>query len=357
MIPASLSQLIQERSSKLASSRITIGLDGFVDTVVRVVKNKQNTTSYFKTITEFGEFTKEKGGMNFSLELEERFSKSGGNAPIMGQALARLGASVTVIGALGYPELHPVFSSLKAEMPVTSYANPGLSTAMEFQDGKILLAQMSELNQADWTTIRERVGIESLQRHFNNQSMYALVNWSELDHATSMWRGILEEVVRTASSQKPIGFFDLADCTRREPSAIQEILEIIRQFGKFWKVVLGVNKNEARVLYNAMTHQTSDDLYHIGAELYQLLEIDCLVIHHSREGLGWNQAGSVIVPAQLVVDPLISTGAGDNFNAGLAAGLLMDLNLEQCLMLGHAVAGAYMQQGESCRLTELLNLN
>lgn len=354
MISPSLRQLILERSSKLTSSRITIGLDGFADTVVRVVKTKQTPTSYFNTITEFGEFTKGKGGMNFSLELEERITKSGGNGPIMGQALARLGAPVQLIGALGYPDLHPVFRSLQAEMSVASYANPGLSTALEFQDGKILLAQMSELNQVNWATLLERVGIETLRRHFNNQSLYALVNWSELDHATSLWKGILETVAQKQSSHKPIGFFDLADCTRREPAAIRQIIEVLQQFKKYWKVVLGVNKNEAHVLYKAMTSQVSDDLHQVGSALFLLLGLDCLVVHHSRAAMGWDHSGPVAVPAQLVDDPRISTGAGDNFNAGLAAGLLMELNLEQCLTLGHAVAAAYMQRGESCRLTDLL---
>lgn len=355
MITAQLRQLIRDRSSKLTASRSTIGLDGFVDTVVKVVRSKQHTSSYFKTIAEFGEFTREKGGMNFSLELEEQITKSGGNAPIMGQALARLGTPVQVIGALGYPNLHPVFQPLQRELSLTSYANPGLSTAMEFGDGKILLAQMSELNKADWTTLRDRVGLEALRQYFDNQSLYALVNWSEPDHTTSMWKGILEEVIEKSSVGKPIGFFDLADCTRRDPAAIREVATLLRKFGKYWKVVLGVNKNEAHILYQAMTQETSTNLHHLGDELFRTLQIDCLVIHHSKEALGWNSEGSVVVPTEPVIHPKISTGAGDNFNAGLAAGLLMELNLEQSLTLGHAVAAAYMRKGESCTLNDLLN--
>ena len=35
--------------------------------------------------------------------------------------------------------------------------------------------------------------------------------------------------------------------------------------------------------------------------------------------------------------PRLTTGAGDNFNAGFCLGLLLGLSLEQCVMLGTAI--------------------
>jgi sugar/nucleoside kinase (ribokinase family) len=358
MIPSALRAVISKRLPKLKEARICVGLDGFVDTIVRVVRSKHAATTYFKTIAEFGEFTRDRSGLNFSLELEERFTKSGGNAPIMGHAMARLGASVHVIGALGYPDLHPEFQSMASEMTLTSYANPGLSTAMEFDDGKILLAQMSSLNHSDWITLRDRVGIAALREQVNNSDLNALVNWSELDHATSMWKGILNDIVqKDRPGSRPIGLFDLSDCTRRDPTAILEVLDLLSQFNKYWSVVLSVNKNEATILCKALMHQSGSawdqPLDQMGEYLFKSLNIDCLVIHHAKEALGWNQAGHTVVANELVDRPVISTGAGDNFNAGLASGLLMQLGLADCLILGHAVAASYMKSGTSGSLEDL----
>ena len=53
--------------------------------------------------------------------------------------------------------------------------------------------------------------------------------------------------------------------------------------------------------------------------------------------------------------PKISTGGGDNFNAGLCFGLLQGFSLRESLRLGNAVSGYYVRTGESPQLGELLD--
>nr|WP_243140929.1 MULTISPECIES: PfkB family carbohydrate kinase [Lactonifactor] len=45
--------------------------------------------------------------------------------------------------------------------------------------------------------------------------------------------------------------------------------------------------------------------------------------------------------------PKLSTGGGDNFNAGLCFGLLQGLPLAESLRLGNATSGYYVRTGES----------
>ena len=52
-------------------------------------------------------------------------------------------------------------------------------------------------------------------------------------------------------------------------------------------------------------------------------------------------------------NPLISTGAGDNFNAGFCIGQLIDLEAEQSLILANLLAACYMKNGQSPGLKEL----
>ena len=100
----------------LQQKKITAGFDGFIDTIVRVIKEKQDhkPSTLFSTIKEFGNYIVEKQGASLSLEIEERSSKLGGNMPIMANALGRLGIAVNCIGALGYPQIHPVFKQLSS---------------------------------------------------------------------------------------------------------------------------------------------------------------------------------------------------------------------------------------------------
>ena len=45
--------------------------------------------------------------------------------------------------------------------------------------------------------------------------------------------------------------------------------------------------------------------------------------------------------------PLISTGAGDHFNAGYNLGRLLGGTLEQCLQLGVGTSGFYVRSAKS----------
>ncbi|MFA9480317.1 hypothetical protein ACERK3_18760 [Phycisphaerales bacterium AB-hyl4] len=54
-----------------------------------------------------------------------------------------------------------------------------------------------------------------------------------------------------------------------------------------------------------------------------------------------------------VANPRLSTGAGDNVNAGICLGLLADLSVEQALCTGTATSGYYVRNGASPSLDQL----
>src|ERR1700754_4658367 len=109
-------EMIRDRALSLRHKTITLGFDGFIDTVARVIRHKDDhqAKSYFESSQEFGQYIVEKGEKNFSLELEEFATKLGGNMPITANALSQLGPSVNCIGSLGYPNIHPVFQKMAA---------------------------------------------------------------------------------------------------------------------------------------------------------------------------------------------------------------------------------------------------
>jgi hypothetical protein len=345
---------------RMAGKQVTLGFDGFIDIIYKVIRSKDHDSpvTFFKTIGEFGGYISGKGEKNFSLELEEVTTKIGGNMPIMANALAQFGSLQNCVGPLGYPTIHPLFKEMSDNCRLFSFENPGLTKALEFNENKILLAEIGRLNSIEWDSIKAIVGLERLTDLFLDSDLVCLLNWSELDNSTNWWKGILSDVLpaRSENPKRAIGFFDLADCSKRSPESIMEALSLIRAFAKHWNVVLSLNLNEAVIVHDVLTHGTTreGDIEGTGAALFERLGIDNVVIHYSKQALSWNTSGLHRAESFYLANPAISTGAGDNFNAGYCAGLLMGLNARDSLILGHALSNYYMSTGRSPSVPEML---
>jgi hypothetical protein len=354
-----LSRYLAENQNLLAAKTVTVGFDGFVDAIMRVILAKPNhsESTFFQYIQDFGGYIEQRAGKSFSLETEEIRQKLGGNMPITAYALAAAGLQVNAVGALGLPYIHPVFRALPANCQLYPIANPGLTSALEFADGKIMLAQMQHLHQLNWPKIKNILGLEKLVALYQNSDLISLLNWSELDGSSTIWQGLLRDVFpRLNFSAKPkTVFFDLSDCSKRSDEAIREALQLIKQFGIFCAVVLSLNRNEAQLIYRALLQlNPPDNLNALGDELYRVLDLDTLVIHTAQDTLAWHGPRVYRNQPFFIPQPNLSTGAGDNFNAGFCMGLLLNLEVELCLLLGNTVASRYIQDGESPSLSAIV---
>jgi hypothetical protein len=238
---------------------------------------------------------------------------------------------------------------MHANCNLHSFTNPGFTTAMEFADGKIMLAQMTDLNHSDWNTIKQSIGLERLTEIFTSADLICLVNWSELDHSNKIWQGLLNDVLADNTIQQDQQFFfDLSDCSKRHAEAISSAIKLIEQFGTYGKVTLSLNRNEANILYNTFFNNAPPaDLQATGNKLFTRLNIDTLIIHNSKISVAWDSDGVYINEPVFITEPKISTGAGDNFNAGYCMGKLLGLDVEASLMMANATSNIYINTGES----------
>jgi hypothetical protein len=346
-------EITSHELARLLTKKATMGFDGCVDSVVRVVKQqRENETLYFESSQEFANYILGKGSKNFSIELNEVASKIGGNMPIMASALSTLGAQVNCVGALGYPKVHKVFSLMPMSCELHSFANPGSCIAFEFRENKMMTAEMQELNEMTWNVVETILGRETLISLFSNRDLIAILNWSEINSSTDMWKGLLNYILPNVKSHfnKPIGFFDLSDCSKRSKENIREALELLRAFHKFFHVILSMNVNEA-ILVNAVLSEAldiqdstdSDYIFKVGESIYRHAGVDKVVIHYAKGAFCWDTSGVHFAPSSFISEPAILTGAGDNFNAGFCAGLLMSLTTQKSLLLGHAVSQHYLR--------------
>jgi len=331
---------LNESKTVLPQKKITAGFDGFVDTIAKIIKEKKpgREPAHFKTIKQFGNYINEKAGASFSLEIEAISSRIGGNMPIMTNALGHFGIAVNCVGALGHPVLHPVFSDLSPNCKAYSFADPGTSTAYEFNDGKILLGNNGQLNTAGWELVKNKIGADTLIDLYRNSDLACFVNWSEIDASTDIWKGLLRDVFPN-TNKKQLSFFDLSDCSKRSKEAISEAMMLLKAFSKYTHVALGLNHNESKLIYQALYQKKAPkELVKCGEKIFQKL---------GKESVGYNAAGIHPVKTFFVKKPVISTGAGDNFNAGFCAAQLLELDMELSLILANAVAGSYVSTGKN----------
>jgi sugar/nucleoside kinase (ribokinase family) len=85
----------------------------------------------------------------------------------------------------------------------------------------------------------------------------------------------------------------------------------------------------------------------LGHDIHARLEPLTVVIHPHDSALAWEGDDTWIVPTHFIEKPILSTGGGDTFNAGLCAGFLLDLPMESCLACANAGASYYITFGES----------
>ncbi|TAE59432.1 MAG: hypothetical protein EAZ89_02505 [Bacteroidetes bacterium] len=348
----SIADTLLAKAPLLAKTQISLGFDAFIDQVLKIVRQKEaeGQTHFFESGLEWGQYIVEKGEKNFSLELVELASKIGGNMPITANALAQMGAQVSCVGPLGHPQIHPAFQELPANCRLYSFGNPGLSHVMEFTSGKIMLANMGKLHSITWEQVCDSIGMETLRTLFAGADAVALLNWGELDNSTSLWQGLLKDILPgTGSSPQTLGFFDLADCSSRSAEKIREALDLIRAFSAYWQVVLSLNVNEASILCRILAGKKVSSMSHeeMAKVIFGYLGIDTVIIHHARQSLSLSAEGMALRNSFFVEQPRISTGAGDNFNAGFCTGRLLGLGNGPALTLGNAISSLYMQSMQS----------
>ncbi len=329
--------------------RIFVGFDGFEDKIQRVVKSAdKDEVQFFKTIDEFSSATAKASGKSSQFQLSTKVHKLGGNAPIMAHSLAKLGIKSSCMGSMGYPGLRPVFRNLHDYVKIMSVCEPGETNALEFNDGKLMLSEMSAFKSFDWNSLRKNPGTDVIRDEMDSCELIALVDWSNLEHCTDIWQGIYKDILPGLGNKKKY-FFDLADPGRKSAKEAREVIDVISRYSEYGEVVLGINENEANKLYELINGKEpgTSGLEETGKQLFDDMKISGLLIHPVDRAMMINAEGVVSEVGTLVEEPQISTGGGDNFNAGFCLGWLLGYGNKECLLTGMATSGSYVKEGES----------
>lgn len=346
-----------ERAMETGSSvTAAAGFDMVVDTVVRAVKQKSDgqPSVYFDTIEAFGKYLISKKNMSCSIEMELQQEKIGGNMAIFSNCLGSLGIRTHCIGSMGYPKIEPVFAGMHENCILHSVCRTGQCNALEFNDGKVMLSSMDNLKDMTWDMICSRMDRKQLESCFGDSQLIALLNWSEMQGATALFQAVFHNCVKTGDRDRSKWLLlDLSDASRKSAGELLEILTLGEKFAEYRTTVLSMNENECRLAYQALFRREADSRRGMGQEISRALDIDYLILHLPHCAYGYTKEAVVKEDGYYTPTPRLSTGGGDNFNAGLCFGLLHGLPLAESLKLGNATSGYYVREGESPDVRQL----
>lgn len=352
-----LSHKATEISSKLA----LVGFDGFVDKIVHPVDQRHGKGEDYTpiaTIAEFGSRISAASGKSANIEMYQKLEKLGGNGPIMANALLGTGSKVRYLGALGKPEVHPVFKEFAERTEAVSLTNPGITTAAEFQDGKIMFGDMQTLEDVSYDAIIAAMGEGAFFDLISRADLLAMVNWTMLPNMSGLFVDLLDKVLPNLGPRDSRHFFfDLADPAKRAETDIAAVLQTIKRFQSHGSVTLGLNFSESQQILKVLGHKKTDtesNALQLTARLIREdLDISCVVVHPTHSAACATRNGTWWVEGPYCEHPVITTGAGDHFNAGFASGQLLGLSPECCLTVAVCTSGCYVRSAKSPSLSDI----
>lgn len=359
-------QTLEEISKLSATSgerTALVGLDGFVDLLMTPVGKRFGQGDSFEpipTIQKFGERILAAAGKSTNIEMYPKMEKLGGNGPIMANGLLQLGVKTRYIGGLGNPLIHPVFTEFAKKTEAISIAEPGITHALEFDDGKLMLGQPSAMESITYDAIIQAAGEGAFFDMMSRADLVAMVNWTMIPGMTGILRTFLDKVMPNLGPRDQRRFFfDLADPEKRSDGDIKTLLQTIVRFKSHGSVTLGLNLKEAQLIDRLLGHEpigeTPDDLMKLASRIRRATDLSFVAIHPTSSAACATKDDVWFTPGPYISKPKISTGAGDHFNAGLCTGQLLGLTPPACLTLAVATSGSYVRTARSPSLEELVS--
>ena len=201
----------------------------------------------------------------------------------------------------------------------------------------------------NWQNLLKKNSESELKKTVEKSDLIAVTNWSSMPELLSIVKGLLK--IFSHSKTKADVFFDLADPKKRTEKDIAEVLMIIEKFGN--RAIFGMNKNESDVICRVLKI-SENDMRQRAKLIREKLNIKAVTIHPLDGAAVSVKGGTFWFDGPYTENPKLTTGAGDNYNAGFCSGWLSGYSPEECLAAGVYTSGFYVRECHSPTRAELI---
>lgn len=360
--PVLQQRVIDELRAKAAwipHLRVVSGFDAMVDQIIEVVGKRSSPESYaaMSRIEDLGTWALQcagRSGLREAVLLEET---AGGCTQNMGDGIATLGFQLDAFASLGDP-VHPVLQPFVDKCHAAhNLLEPGKVTCMEFEDGKLMLAFLSHFAQFTPDFLRARLADGAYRKACGEAQAIAFTCWSLYPYMTDCWQYLQTEVLADLT-HRPHIYIDLADPASRSEADVHAMLDALVGFERIGRTSLSLNGNEANQLARLLQFEEAGSdaasLERLAARLRAHCGISEVGIHLVKSATAVTTDAACTVTGPWCAKPKKSVGAGDRYNAGYLAGLLLGMELDARLLLGTLASGFFVRNARSATVQDLL---
>jgi sugar/nucleoside kinase (ribokinase family) len=133
--------------------------------------------------------------------------------------------------------------------------------------------------------------------------------------------------------------------TKHSRAAILECLDIIMSYKAFGKVTLGLNENEALLLYQAIAQDVPAELKSVVQTIHAQGMADVVLVHPIHGCYVADENGVRFIDGSFIENPLVTTGGGDHFNAGYGYAVLQGMEIDAAVKFALKVASSFVASG------------
>lgn len=332
---ASLLAALKDAEETLTKKRACALPDLFIDHILSLPRWGDTQKQIAATVI--------RGGGN--LRGGDQHLAAGGNAFNAARALARLGVPTKFLGRT---------SRSAMDFASTSTHGERVDSSLVQLDGQTSMTASLEMgNERTNVMFNDPGSLEGLAPSDLGEGAKAAIEGADAVLVAN-WAGnrsagtaFAKEVLGWAKSGQAVTFLDPSDVWGREPDVLQMLREVAKGEDLDWLLVNEPELREvSRVLLLNDTNESPcshDDFEGQARELSRHLK--AAVASHRRQGSQSHRSGAIEASLEWPpMEPQRMTGAGDAWNAGFIAGVLLGLQPVDRLQLAHAVGRVYVSR-------------
>jgi len=256
----------------------------------------------------------------------------------------------------------PINEDFFAKLGIRSLAINNLLNGFILPKSFTVHGQKKAVSESSWIDYKITSFIEDLKSLFRNCWVIAFSDWAMVTRASELWRGLLVDVIKPLDRKDYNFIFHLGDPTKRPGYEVHEILDIISDFSCHGQVTLILTESEAINLWMVL-HDRNDegasaefpDLTEKYQFIFETMHISRLLINAADHATLITNKQQYEFQGNSLTNSEISSEVKNNFNAGYGLGLLLQLEVSQCIALGLTVSGSYIENRTSPNRKALLS--